>query len=76
MQQYEYFNKYNILYKSQCGFRTLHSTELAPLEIVDIISKGMDNGKLPIGVFLDSPKAFDTFDHTILLNKLFYYGIK
>ena len=76
LQLYEYFNKNNLLYKSQYGFRTLHSTELASLEIIDIIGKDLDNGKLPIGVFLDLSKAFDTLDHTILLDKLLYYGIK
>ena len=30
------------------------------LEIIDIIGKDLDNGKLPIGVFLDLSKAFDT----------------
>ena len=75
-QLYEYFNKNNLLYKSQYGFHTLHSTELASLEIIDIIGKDLDNGKLPIGVFLDLSKAFDTLDHTILLDKLLYYGIK
>ena len=63
-------------YKSQYGFRTLHSTELAPLEIIDIISKDLDNGKLSIGVFLDLSKKLDTLDHTILLDKLLYYGTK
>ena len=75
-QLYEYFNKNNLLYKSQYGFRTLYSTELASLEIIDIIGKDLDNGKLPIGVFLDLSNAFDTLDHTILLGKLLYYGIK
>ena len=54
----------------------MHSTELASLEIIDITSKDLDNGKLLIGVFLDLSKAFDTLDHTILLDKLLYYGIK
>ena len=66
IQLYEYFNKNNLLYKSQYGFRTLHSTELASLEIIDIIGKDLDNGKLPIGVFLDLSKAFDTLDHNII----------
>ena len=72
----EYFNKNNLLYKSQYGFRTVHSTELASLEIIDMIGKDLHNGKLPIWVFLDLSKAFDTLDHTILLDKLLYYGIK
>ena len=48
-QLYEYFNKNNLLYKSQYGFRTLHSTVLASLESIDIIGKDLDNEKLPIG---------------------------
>ena len=66
IQLYEYFNGSNLLYKSQYGFRSLHSTELASLEIIDIID--LDNGKLPIWVFLDLSKAFDTLDHKILWN--------
>ena len=76
IQLYGYFNKNNLLYESQYWFRTLHSTDLAYLEIIGIIGKDLDNGKLPIGVFLDLSKAFDTLDNTILLDKLLYYGIK
>ena len=53
----------------------LHSTETALLEITDIITKELDRGKLPIGIFLDLPKAFDTLDHNILFKKLKHYGI-
>ena len=50
-QLYKYFNKNNLLHMRQHGFRTLHSTELASLEIIDGIDKDLDNEKLPIGVF-------------------------
>ena len=40
------------------------------------ISKALDEGDSVIGTFLDFPKAFDTVNHRILLDKLFHYGIR
>ena len=76
IQVYDYLEKNNLLYSSQYGFRALHSTELAALEMTDIISKTMDSGKIPISIFLDLSKAFDTLDHTILLKKMQHYGFQ
>ena len=75
-QVYAYFIENDLLYDSQYGFRKLHSTELAALEITDRISTQLDQGKLPLAIYLDLSKAFDTIDHRILLDKLDYYGIK
>ena len=74
-QVYDYFNVNDLLYKSQYGFRKKHSTELAGLEFYDKIINNLENDKLPLAVFLDLSKAFDTIDHEILLKKLRYYGI-
>ena len=73
-QLYDYFQKYKLFYSSQYGFRKLHSTELACLELVDRIFQELDRGELPIAIFIDLSKAFDTLDHQILLSKLKYYG--
>ena len=63
-------------YECQYGFRKNHSTELAALNVVDSIINRMELGHTPITVYLDLSKAFDTLDHSILINKLKYYGIQ
>ena len=71
-----YFVSNNLYYECQYGFRKNHSTELAALNVVDSIINRMELGHTPITVYLDLSKAFDTLDHSILINKLKYYGIQ
>ena len=73
-QIYQYFTSNSLFYKSQYGFRKGHSTEFAALELIDRITIEMDKNKLPINIYMDLSKAFDTLDHHILLHKLRYYG--
>ena len=40
---------------------------MAILTLLDKISYALDNGEFVLGVFLDFSKAFDTVDHTILI---------
>ena len=68
IQLYDYFIENNLLYDSQYGFRKMHSTELAALEFADKINIHLDQGKIPLAIFLDLSKAFDTIDHSILIN--------
>ena len=46
------------------------------VKLVDRIYLNLDKKGLPLAIFLDLSKAFDTIDHKILINKLKHYGIQ
>ena len=44
--------------------------------MVDRIFTDLDEKQLPIAIFIDLSKAFDTIEHTILISKLEHYGVE
>ena len=67
---FAYLNKYDILHKSQSGFRKNHSCNTALISLLDKWLKNIDKGEITGAIFFDLRKAFDVVDHEILLQKL------
>jgi hypothetical protein len=72
----KFINDNDLLYKYQFGFRANYSTSMALITLTDKIITAIDKNDITLGTFLDFSKAFDTIDHSILLRKLYKYGIR
>ena len=65
----------NILSKWQFGFRSGHSTVHPMIHFLNKITEALNKKQHTIAIFCDLKKAFDTCNHSILLQKLKKYGI-
>ena len=73
---YSFLEKNKLLNQNQFGFRQNHSTSHALINLTETIKRQLDGKKPVAGVFIDLEKAFDTVNHSILYNKLKYYGFR
>jgi len=69
-----YENK--ILSEAQNGFRKGKSIDTAVQSFIGRIQKALDKRVHTIGIFIDLTKVYDVINHKLLLEKLFYYGIR
>ena len=66
----------NIPSSNQFAFKENSSTYMAIANFVNDITNSLESKAISIGIFIDLSKAFNTVDHTILLKKLYSYGIR
>ena len=71
-----YLNKHKILSDRQFGFCDGISTNDAIAYVTSFLYNSLDKSLKPLAIFRDLAKAFDTVDHDILLEKLYYIGIR
>ena len=71
-----YLNENNYLTEEQYGFRKGYQTQYAIIKAMQYIREAKLNKEIPIGIFCDLKKAFDTISHAVILQKLKHYGIE
>ena len=72
----DFLEIFSFLNNSQFGFRKMHSTYMALMNLMNRLIISLENDEYVLGIYLDFSKAFDTVDHVILLRKLAHYGIR
>lgn len=72
----EFFMANNLLTKSQFGFRKGLSTSHAVKSLTDTIYGAFESKESTLAILCDISKAFDSVDHSLLMKKLNFYGVR
>ena len=75
LQLTKYLDENNLICEKQNGFQKNLSVEYAAFHIVKFLNYQLDAKKIPVSVYLDLSKAFDSLSHKILLDKIKHLSI-
>ena len=73
---YSNLSKYSLLHAEQYGFLSGVSTQDALTNLVENVTKKLDNHESVSVLYLDVTKAFHSLNHEVLLFKLQRYGLR
>jgi len=71
----DHLDNNRLLNPQQFGFRRNFSTDNAIFSLTYEILKALNSKMIVRSIFFDLEKAFDTINHSVLINKLLLYGI-
>ena len=72
---YDFLDSKKILYNGQFGFRSKYSPSHAVHHLLRFVDDTLENSMVPLTVFVDFRKAFDTVDFNTLLNRVRGLGL-
>ena len=73
---YIFLQEDDIIYIAHYDFQKNKSTIHSFIQIIEKIRNAIENKMYGCGIFIGLKKAFDTVNHTIVLNKLEHYSIR